>query len=446
MGTEIDLKIGEVSISWSKNSRGIDHGSLFQEKDIKKCISDQIDYSYFEESGEDPSAMEEALIRPLREIVPRLELLGFSLDRARKEFEYVVEEYNDIFSDDETKLSPMNFDEFLAFATQFPIKSLENNFISECDEPRVERIQGRFHGNANVKRLPYFYNADGYSEASYFGELITIIHPHLILRILAEKKENLDVDVIWQYGPLVDAGWASRSEFNPGTKRDETFLVATEGSSDTYILKHAFSILRPDVADFFKVIDVEKSHPFSGTGNLVRFAEGLIRIDVLNNAIFLFDNDAEGFEAYQKLKKISLPPNIGVVTLPELDEFLHFKTRGPNGISYADINRRAAAIECYLDLDFANKNPPVVTWTTYKKSLDMYHGSLDRKETYTKRFLKQTPETIQSPSYEIKKIQNVLETLINECRRIAGKTCDFEKIRLVLPVFEWVESLSARHP
>ena len=42
-----------------------------------------------------------------------------------------------------------------------------------------------------------------------------------------------------------------------------------------HILKHALAVLRPEVADLFRFIDVSKGHPFPGTGTLIEFAEGL---------------------------------------------------------------------------------------------------------------------------------------------------------------------------
>ena len=105
------------------------------------------------------------------------------------------------------------------------------------------------------------------------------MHPYSLLRLLAECESNLDSDVVWQYGPLVKAGWANESEFAPGARRTQNFLIATEGSSDAHILKHALSLLKPEIEDFFQLIDVSERHPFSGTGNLLRFAEGLIKID-----------------------------------------------------------------------------------------------------------------------------------------------------------------------
>ena len=60
----------------------------------------------------------------------------------------------------------------------------------------------------------------------------------------------------------MQAGWATEREFVPHARRTETFLIATEGSSDVHILKHALALLRPGIADFFRFIDVSESHPF----------------------------------------------------------------------------------------------------------------------------------------------------------------------------------------
>ena len=39
---------------------------------------------------------------------------------------------------------------------------------------------------------------------------------------------------------------------------------------------------------------MEEGYPFSGTGNVFRFVQGLISIAVQNQMLVLFDNDAEG--------------------------------------------------------------------------------------------------------------------------------------------------------
>jgi hypothetical protein len=400
---------------------------LFQEKDRKRVRSDQINYEYFEERNEDPASMEMAFCRSLRELVPRLELLGFTLDQAKREYAVRVEAWREEDLDEDEEGRPqrgaMTFEEFCAFATAHPLQDLDDTFVSEVGDAAEAQIRGRFADKIIADRVPRPRDHDRstYSERSYFGSLVNFLHPYTVLRILALNEANLDADVVWQFGPLVDAGWAGADEFVPGARRGSTFLVATEGSSDAHILKHALTLLRPEIEDFFRFIDVTERHPFPGTGNLLKFAEGLAKIDVHNQVIFLFDNDAEGFEAYQKILLLRLPPNMQAMMLPELEEFRAFPARGPDGVNIADINRRAAAIECYLDLAHESYRPARVIWTNYKKDLDVYHGSLEFKESYMRKFLDQAAGSLSTGSYDVTKLRVVLDALVNECSSMAAK-------------------------
>jgi hypothetical protein len=422
VGTIISLDIAGMGLDWSKNSKGVDHGALFQEQDRMRVRSDQISYEYYDGKDEELAPNEMAFVRCLKDVLPRLALLGFTRERAVREYENLVETCLDEASsesDDDGVQPPtfVSFDEFCAFVAKHPIAGLDDTFVESLDR---EKIKGRFACDEIAERIPHSWTSetDAYSERSYFGGLIGILHPYSLMWMLGEGEQNRESDVVWQYGPLVESGWADAAEFTPCARRTETFLVATEGSSDAHILKHAFSILRPEVADFFRFIDVSERHPFPGTGNLVKFAEGLAKIDVHNQVVFLFDNDGEGYEAYERVQRLSLPANLRAIMLPELEEFRAFPARGPEGVNRADINRRAAAIECYLDLGRNGRTPQVV-WTNYKKDLDDYHGALEHKEDYAKAFLKQTPEAIASGAYDARKIRIALDALVAECSSIA---------------------------
>ncbi len=424
MGTEISLNIGELSVNWSKNSMGMDHGILFQEKDRMPVKSEFINYEYFKEKGEDPSNLEMAFSTELKKIVPRLELLGFTLNSIKKEYKYLVKNWKEEYQfieEEGQELNVMSFDEFCLFIKKYPIKDLDNTYESYDDSKDRKKTKEQFEYIPTVKCLPYedFIEKDPYSELNYFEGLISFLHPYSLLRILAECSTNLDEKVTWQYGPLVDAGWAKLEDFKAIVKRENRFLIATEGSSDVHILKHAFSLLKPEIEDFFYFIDVQKGHPFSGTGNLTKFAEGLIKIDSLNNILFVFDNDAEGIEAYNKVNSLELPSNIRVMVLPDLDDFLKFPAKGPEGITKTNINGRAAAIECYLDLNLKEYPPAKVIWTNYKKDLDLYQGALEYKSSYSQAFFNQTKKTIKEETYSIEKLKKVLDSIILCCTSIA---------------------------
>jgi len=332
------------------------------------------------------------------------------------------EERQAMFDDEDTERLPhlMSFAEFYEFATEYPLSTLDDAFISDAREGKADKIRGRFVKTV-VDRIPRHdaYDVQAYSERSYFGELVNILHPYSVLRILAAGKANENALVVWQYGPLVDAGWAMEEDFRSGARRTETFLIATEGSSDVHILKHALALLRPEIADFFRFVDVSESHPFSGTGNLVKFAEGLAKIDVQNQVLFLFDNDAEGLDAHQRLSRLTLPGNMRGTMLPEMEMFRAFPAQGPEGLRMADINRRAAAIECYLDLNLSDHGAAKIIWTNYKKGLDAYQGALEHKDLYLKQFMKQTSGTIANGSYGASGMEAILALIVAECTALA---------------------------
>lgn len=430
MGTEISLSVCGMDITWSKNSRGHDHGHLYQECDRKRVHCETIDYDYWnaQDDDEEVAAYEASLTKSLGLVMRRIELLGCTIDAAKEEYEHVSAacKYERENQDCEILKRPhdfMSFDEFCSFLSSVKLSELDDEYISYDSAEKDSKIMGRFTDDAIKDRIPCYEGRaeNAYSEKTYFEGLINFMHPYVILRLLAINPLNHAVDVTWQYGPLVNNGWAKEEEFTTLARRRETFLIATEGSSDVHILQHAFNLLRPEVADFFKFIDVSRRHPFSGAGNLVRFAEGLEKIDVHNQVLFVLDNDVEGLIAFETITASNLPDNMQAMVLPSLPDFEAFPTKGPHGSHTANINGRAAAIECYLDLAQSNLPGAEVIWTSYKKNKQVYQGELLDKVLFTKAFLRQTKDTIAAGNYDVSKLEVLLDSIIAQCCEMARK-------------------------
>jgi hypothetical protein len=100
--------------------------------------------------------------------------------------------------------------------------------------------------------------------------------------------------------------------------------------------------------------------------------------------------------------------------MPDLEQFRSFRARGPEGTSVSDINGRAAAIECYLDLNLKDYPPAQVLWSNYKKDVDAWQGALEYKESYTQHFLDQTKGGVMADGYDISKLESLLDALIAE--------------------------------
>src|SRR5271163_4152094 len=151
-----------MSLTYSKNHMGPDHGFLYQESDRKRLRSDQVDYDYFEKTNEDPAPMEMAFARKLKDVLPRLNLLGFTREQAKLSYEAAIERDREYASyDDDETASPrdlMSFDEFRAFVAAHPVETLDNVYDGKKSD---EKIKGRFANDPALERIPGSSYADG---------------------------------------------------------------------------------------------------------------------------------------------------------------------------------------------------------------------------------------------------------------------------------------------
>lgn len=249
---------------------------------------------------------------------------------------------------------------------------------------------------------------------------------YTVLQLLAHNPSAVSLPVTWQFADVEHGGWASRSEFLKPLEQSNRFLIVTEGSSDAGIIKHAFRILKPHISDFFDFVDMAEGYPFSGTGSLFNFTKGLISIAVQYNVVVIYDNDAEGVYNFDRTSRLNIPDNMRILKLPDLPEFTKFETLGTSGHHRADINGRAAAIECYLDTGGA----PIVRWKNFHKELGVYHGELVNKTDAMNRFYSVT-EVQQD--YDFSRIVAVLEMIVSECIALRERALLKELEAIILP-------------
>jgi hypothetical protein len=156
-----------------------------------------------------------------------------------------------------------------------------------------------------------------------------------------------------------------------------------------------------------------------GTGELERLARGFAGAGISNRIVVLFDNDAAGVAAAQRLGKAGLPGNFRILILPELEMARSYPTIGPTGPAVADINGRACGIELYCgrkSLTGEDGELCPVQWTGYDSGMKRYQGEPLEKEKIKERFyeirehspdLKTDPElsSIRLILYSIMQIQ-----------------------------------------
>jgi hypothetical protein len=196
------------------------------------------------------------------------------------------------------------------------------------------------------------------------GDALDGFNGYDILMLFICNNLYLNENVVWEYEDLIAGGWITDSDVEKLFLRSPTYLLITEGSSDTLIIEKAFEWIYPDIAWFFGFIDMHENYPFTGVGNLFNFYQGIAKLDVSNKIIFIFDNDTAGVKALNRCKRVA-KPNLRLMKLPNLEEFQKFQTLGPNGQTEENINNRAVSIELFLDLSSKNGKKPEIRWTSY---------------------------------------------------------------------------------
>lgn len=357
MGSMITLGIGKMELDWGKNNMFHNHSCLFQKEDIK-----MVPYYY----SDDDIEYRKGLSKNIKSVMRRLDLLGYSL--------HDIEE---IFNEDLKRISeldnisiPISFNDYYN-----TIKNIDINSINMTSEEYDYNYDlGEYAQKCVISEINKLCTLSEY-EYYYIREFLQNLHPYITLRILSENKKNHNLNVIWRYADVVENGWVLEEDIIPKLNTQEKILIVTEGSSDTDIIKKCIELLYSDVADFFDFIDMEKNYPFTGTGNLKNFVKGLSKINILNKILVILDNDTAGKSVYNDIKKIDLPNNLKVITLPKYKDFDNFKCKGPQGNSIENINGKAVSIECFLDHSSID-DEIYVRWTGFNDKLMQYQGNI----------------------------------------------------------------------
>ncbi|MEM9618870.1 MAG: HEPN/Toprim-associated domain-containing protein [Pseudomonadota bacterium] len=400
----ITLALGRLEVDWGKNEFFSHHGHIFQATDLKDVPSY---YAASDDDDDDEVLCEprKGFGKPLRYIRDRLQLLGHTPRTAKHTYESLHKFHG-------LEESPLPFDELASALAQIDVNAVSGKYGSDYDPGEFARVEilDRLKKHTEI-------SIDKFSPDHWeIDLLLENFAPYPSLILLAQNPANLDLDVVWQFEDLVESGWAPESDFKAGTNESDKFLIVTEGSSDAKIIEHAIRLLRPHLLDFFRFIDMDEGYPFSGTGNLHRFAQGLVSIGVQNKTLIIYDNDAEGCAKLDATQRLNLPVNMRAIRLPDWSGLADMPTVGPDGPARSDLGGRAASIECYLDLNTKLTPAPLIRWSSYVQENSCYQGALEQKGAHKKAFL--DLRSINS-NYDFSGMEKVLEAIIRECEFIA---------------------------
>lgn len=379
MGSYTDLSISGYTFLETKSSVIPEVMTIFRESD--KCVFTQ----NVPDSEDDEQ--ETAIIYSCEtsKVIDRLNVMGFSIRRARKDFESMrqseLEKYAswaeeeseaDWFSREWELLKTLTFEDYMqglntVLTRKLSVWPLENEQREQLD-PIVNYILGG-------------------SEEYYFGFLCTDIRS--FLRIACELVEPQS-RVVQDITELVSAGYYSEEEavcssailaLTAGHPENSSRIILTEGSTDAAILSKTLDLLYPHLSGYYSFLDFGGSRPQGGAGSLVTTIKAFAAAGITNRLIAVFDNDTAAFDARRSLDQIRLPANIAVLNYPDLELLRSYPTLGPGGASVLDVNGLAASIELYLGEDVLSDGGTFapVQWKGYIESVGKYQGEVMHK-------------------------------------------------------------------
>jgi len=383
MGSEITLGINRIEIDRGMNEFFRNHSRLFHKNEIK------MEYYYYANNYKEKKLV---FSKKLSKVKLSLELLGYTLKNVKNKYINHCNWYKEYYSEKYF----LNFDQFSEIIESINLNKNGYDFSEYFEN--------------YIKDIPIFKNRDNLKDS--LGEFFERLDPYIILRLIIENPNNLNQKLIWRYSDILEGGYIKKNELYEDLSISDKYLIITEGTSDLFIIRKNIKLFYQEIFDFFEFIDMDKNYPFTGSGNLFNFIQGLAKIYSKYKILIIFDNDAEGIEKYEQCKELNLPQGIKITKLPNLKEFNNFDTIGPTGFKKLNINGLAVSIECFLDLEYEVDQKPRIRWANFKKKINKYQGSLENKEIYTKLFKK---IKTGKENYNFSKLKILIDYIITKC-------------------------------
>jgi hypothetical protein len=126
MSTPLTLTVGGITLTYNTMHMGVDHGMLFQEKDRQRRRHPDLNYEDQQGHEESFAQSEMCFSRTLGALLPRLELLGYTLMAAKADYEWLcaseIERHGD-YEVDTRSVPPehLTFERFVEFTRSHPV-------------------------------------------------------------------------------------------------------------------------------------------------------------------------------------------------------------------------------------------------------------------------------------------------------------------------------------
>lgn len=392
MGTYCELYVADYPVFSSKSHPSPIVMTLFRERDKRafdrKCVErNRIEWGH---ADWDATEVERVVdyTATVREVRDRLRVMGFTLSRAKAEFEggkakYLkyLEEINEnssLWDEEIAILDQSTFSDFLEAFREIVTSGFHPVCFSER-KPTASKLA--VHILKGPRELCWGFPCG--DVRSFFRALLEVVPESALV-----TQDLTDLVSGGYYDEADDVCDRSLEELKGDYSVNSRIILLTEGPTDSEVLRASIDLLYPHLSDYYSFMDLAVRAP-GGAGSLVHVVKSFAGAGIENRTIALFDNDAAGHAAASLLRNVQLPHNILVMNYPDIALADSYPTLGPNGASIQDINGSACSIELYFGRDVLTIDESLVPvqWKAYEERVNRYQGVIQQKDSLKNRFL-----------------------------------------------------------
>lgn len=386
MGSYTDLTINGYPVLETKSYVIPEVMTIFQESDkyvAMRQLSERNELVWGKPSPEkDREELGITYSCEVSKVIDRLNIMGFTLDRVRKEFEEIrlseIEKYSSWIDEGEDDWCREELEYFrnLTFAS----------YVEALRSVLRQRISPQAFGQLDRNLSPIEKKIIRDNDDYHFGFLGSDLRSFIRLVCELVPKNSL---VIQDLSEVVSAGYYEQGEpvcdnsiqtLTARYPENSARIILTEGSTDIEILKEALALLYPHLVGYYTFLNFMSSRAQGGAGSLVTTIKAFAAAGISNRIIAIFDNDSAAFDARRSLDAIQLPQNIAVCNYPDMSTLEAYPTLGPNGHAPLNVNGLAGSIELYVGRDIlGNGEDFPVQWKGYIESVKKYQGEVMHK-------------------------------------------------------------------
>ncbi len=432
MGTYTDLSVAGYPLLESKSGVIPEAMTVFRENDRRiysRRLGDRNPLVWGNPPPDEADELETATeyACDTAAVMERLGVMGFSLSRARRDFEngrraeiatYVERTTANAeppwFADRLALLDSLSFDIYLEGLASVMTSGLTPSPF------KAHEATGLSHA------VRYILD---FNDEFLLGFLADDIR--CLIRAACEVAPKPSL-VVQDITDLIRAGYYAEDEpvcqhsiesLMAGHLENSNRIVLTEGSTDAFVLNASLRLLYPHLAEYYSFLDFEGARVPGGAGQLASIVKSFAAAGLGNRVIAVFDNDTAAGDARRGLSLVRLPPNIAILSYPDIALLRNYPTLGPGGNTLLNVNGLAASIELYFGDDVLRQRDGSlvpVQWKGLVEPIGRYQGEVLGKSGLQAAFRRKLAAAEADPSVRAKQDWSGMETILQAIFNVFG--------------------------